>query len=150
MSHARQQIREAVASRVTGLTTTGSNVHESWVYSHDTLPDLSVYTGREIVLEEGKTLGNRQRIGLEIVIEARAKPAEGEDSYDDQLDTICAEVQTAMAADSDLGGLMELCVYQGMDPDRSGALERPSGIARMLYRGIYRIAANAPQTLVPL
>ena len=45
-NHKRQQIREAVGTRITSLTTTGSNVFQSRVYPLETgnLPALIVYT----------------------------------------------------------------------------------------------------------
>jgi hypothetical protein len=44
--HVRQQIRERIATTITGLTTTGSNVYQSRVYPLDSvsLPALLVYT----------------------------------------------------------------------------------------------------------
>jgi hypothetical protein len=47
--HVRQRIREQVATTVTGLATTGSNVFQSRVYSlsDDVLPALLVYSVSE-------------------------------------------------------------------------------------------------------
>ncbi len=44
--HVRQQIRERIATTITGLSTTGSNVFQSRVYplDVDSLPALLVYT----------------------------------------------------------------------------------------------------------
>ena len=43
--HVRQQIRERIATTITGLSTTGSNVFQSRVYplDVDSLPALLVY-----------------------------------------------------------------------------------------------------------
>ena len=41
--HARKQIRDAVETACTGLTTTGANVSASRVYAHETLPSLAIY-----------------------------------------------------------------------------------------------------------
>ena len=48
-NHIRQQIREQFATQITGLTTTGSNVHQSRVYNLETgdLPAIIVYTKSE-------------------------------------------------------------------------------------------------------
>jgi len=48
-NHVRQQIREYFGSTLTGLTTTGSNVYESRVYTlqDNTLPSLVIYTKNE-------------------------------------------------------------------------------------------------------
>ena len=47
--HVRQQIREQVATTVTGLATTGSNVFQSRVYplSDSNMPALLVYSTSE-------------------------------------------------------------------------------------------------------
>ena len=49
MAHYRQQIRERVATTLTGLTTTGSNVFQSRVYpiEENKLPCLLIYTKDE-------------------------------------------------------------------------------------------------------
>ena len=49
MAHYRQQIRERVATTLTGLTTTGSNVFQSRVYpiENTELPCLLIYTREE-------------------------------------------------------------------------------------------------------
>ena len=49
MSHVRQQIRERVATTLTGLTTTGSRVYQSRVYplGPNNLPGLLVFTSSE-------------------------------------------------------------------------------------------------------
>ena len=46
MSHARQQIRDAVATAVTGLSITGANVSKTRMFrfENDECPALSVYT----------------------------------------------------------------------------------------------------------
>lgn len=47
MSHARQKIRDAVVTLITGLTTTGTRVYDTKLYNLDPsedLPGLVVYT----------------------------------------------------------------------------------------------------------
>jgi hypothetical protein len=48
-NHVRQQIRERVATTLTGLTTTGSKVYQSRVYplAANNLPGLLVFTNSE-------------------------------------------------------------------------------------------------------
>ena len=47
--HIRQQIRERIATNVTGLATTGSNVYQSRVYpmASGNLPGLLIYSTSE-------------------------------------------------------------------------------------------------------
>ena len=146
MPHARQQIREAVVQALTGLQTTGSNVYESRVYPHDVLPSLAVYTVRDEPRQE-QTLGQLVHRELTLVVEARAKPADGGPTVDDQLDTICAEVEAALMADQTLGGLVQGTELQETEIELSGELERPVGIARMRWRIVYAIVATDPTTL---
>ncbi len=51
MAHVRKQIRDAIVTAVTGLTTTGSNVFRSRIYPLESgkLPGLCVYTKSETV-----------------------------------------------------------------------------------------------------
>ena len=54
MSHARQQIRDAVVAAVTGLATTGASVHKTrmFKFEDDDLPALGVYTLSEDIERE--------------------------------------------------------------------------------------------------
>ena len=54
MPHIRKQIRDAIATAVTGLTTTGSRVHKSRVndLAASELPLLAIYTTSEQTNEE--------------------------------------------------------------------------------------------------
>lgn len=143
MSHARQQIREAVASAVTGLTTTGNRVFQSRVHSFgpEKLPALAVYT-----LDETVRYLSDERVQMrtvDTVIEAYAKVSE---DLDDTLDTICAEVETAMGADITLGGLAFDVVLARTTIGLSGEGDKPVGVARITYQISYQTDEGAPET----
>ena len=71
MSHVRQQIREQVATTVTGLTTTGSNVFQSRVYplQDANLPALLVYSINEDSNADvmGSTLVAQRDLNLSLI-----------------------------------------------------------------------------------
>jgi len=145
MAHARQQIRDAIVTAVTGLITTGSNVHNSPVYPFDVLPCLAVYSRTESAAFDGITSPRNSVRELEIIIEARAKATSGNANT---IDTICAEVETALAADVTLGGLARDLMASGFDMQLSGDADKPTmlGTMRVLVR--YRVKENAPEVLI--
>jgi len=139
MSHARQQIREAVATAVTGLTTTGSAVYETRVYAFDVVPCLAVYTPSEEVWETDQAMGsdsNKQTRALSVVVEARTKKAT---LFDDQLDTICAEVEAAVMGDGSLAALVKAVDYVGVDIEYDSESEQPTAAAAIRWRVLYRV-----------
>jgi len=144
MSHVRQQIREAVATRLTGLTTTGVNVFASRVYSlaDEKLPALAVYTRSES--SDAANLARDLNRQLSIVIEGYAK---GATSLGDTLDTVAAEVEAAMATDSNLNGLGKLSVLKGTEIDfQREEAEKPIGVIRMMYNVFYQTSAADAET----
>ena len=152
MAHARQQIRDHIVTTLTGLTTTGANVFNTRVYpsGDNKLPGLTIFTRRDTLVTDGDTIGKRQKWDLTVEIEARSKPALDDDDLDEQLDTICAEVQAAIMADVTLGGRVIYAEIDDVEMDHTDALERPTGIARISCRCRYAILAEQPETLIYL
>lgn len=147
MSHVRQQIRERVATVLTGLTTTGSNVYESRVYAlnESKLPALVVYSKSEN--SEITTIGTGLGIerNLTITVEAYVK---ANLNFDDTIDTICAEVETAMGNDRTLNGLAKFSYLGSTEIEFDGDGENPVGYATLEYVVQYRTIQNAPETAV--
>jgi len=104
MAHVRQQIRNAVVSAITGLTTTGSRVYRHRLYplANANLPGLVVYTDEEST--EYLTMGSNRTIQhtLSLKIEAYVKAVQ---DYDNILDQINVEISDALSADVTLGNL---------------------------------------------
>ncbi len=136
MSHACQQIREALAARVTGLTTCGTRVFQSRMVPQETLPLLLVTTNDEEI--NPGTIGNIYERVLSVSIIGLAK-ATG--SVDDTLDTIAAEVEVAMSAEywAEL-----VAINVGFDE----TLEKPVGRIELVYRVTYRTASSVPGTIL--
>jgi len=144
MAHARQQIREAIAAVITGLTTTGTNVYQSRVYPLETakLPSLIVYTTEEEIEEYN---GTRTIRNLSVVIEGYAKATS---NVDDTLDTIAEEVETAIFADAKIGGRCKFGMLQTTEITLTGEQEKPLGKIEMTFVFIYHVDGASPGTLL--
>lgn len=96
MSHVKQKVRDAIVTALTGLATTGANVFRSHVYplTNKQLPGICVYTLTEDL--EYLTVGPSRRISRTITVgvDIYVRMVTG---YDNELDTIQAEVETAIA-----------------------------------------------------
>jgi hypothetical protein len=87
MAHARQTIREATATLVTSLTSTGTRVFQSrMVPTAATLPCLLVTTNDEEIEAGAFEKQLDRRLSVQIIGVAKAASA----SLDDALDTIAA------------------------------------------------------------
>jgi hypothetical protein len=139
--HARQAIREAAASAVTGLLLTGSRVFQSRMRAQETLPCLLVTTNSEQV--DRADLGEIEERDIEIEIVGLAKAAS---NVDDTLDTIAEQVETAIGPHNTLGGLVKRMHLTALRPEFDDELEQPVGLIRMTYRATYYTSAGVPGT----
>lgn len=135
MAHARQALREAAATLLTNLTTTGSRVFQSRMAPQESLPCLLVTTNDEEITP-GTISGMAER-HLDLVVTGCAKSAS---NVDDTLDTIAAEVETAMAGFTYRNELTRLEV------DFDEAVEKPAGRIVLTFRITYLTAAGSPGT----
>lgn len=143
MAHARRSIREAVATAVTGLATTGSRVFQSRMREQETLPCLLVVTDSEVV---DATVGTIQQRELEIRITGLAQTAS---NVDDTLDAIAEEVETAVQSAGTLGGLVSAApVLTGIRTAFDDSLQQPVGEIELSFRCTYFTHAGAPGTTV--
>ena len=138
MSHARQQIREACAALVTGLTTTGSRVFQSRMrpQASASLPCLLVTTNDEEITPG--TIGTIYERSLLLSIRGFAM---GSATLDDTLDQIAVEVETAMAA-------YYRATLTAIEIDFDDEIEKPVGSVDLRYRVMYHTAAGTPGTLI--
>lgn len=145
MSHVRQQIREALATAVTGLATTGSRVYQSRIYpvSDSKLPCLLVNTDDESI--ETLTSNTTPMLERRLTAQVRAV-AKASSDLDDTLDQIMAEVEAALGAAGVLSALAKSVSLSGIRVEMDDALEKPVGVASMEYQISYYTASNAPQT----
>lgn len=134
MPHARQTIREAAATLLTGLSSTGSRVFQSRMVPQTTLPCLLVTTNDEEITPG--TIANLIERNLDLVVVGVAKAS----AADDALDTIAAEVETAMA------GFAYRNELQRIEVDFDETLDKPAGRIALTYRINYITAAGSPGT----
>ena len=147
MSHVRQQLRERAATTLTGLTTTGTKVYQSRVYplGAANLPGLLIYTKSEdseiVTMSGARTLLRN----LSLVIEGYVKAVS---NYDDTVDTIAKEVETAMGNDVTLNGLAKNSYLESTEIEYDGEGEKPVAVVSLTYTVEYMTKENAPQTAV--
>lgn len=126
MAHVRKQIRDNIASALTGLSTTGANVSVTRVYpfAEAKLPRISIYTRSE--LSEYTTIGSArtQVRTLSVAVEVMVKT-----SIDDDLDQIASEIESALASDVTRGGLAKDTRVVGFEAEFSGDGDQPVGSA---------------------
>jgi hypothetical protein len=147
MAHVRKQIRDAVITAVTGLTTTGSNVFRSRIYplEQTKLPGLCVFTRSENVEFDTLTISRSVSRVLDVIIEGYVSATA---NYDDTLDQIAVEVEEALAADVTLGGLAKDTQVTAFEADFSGDGEQPVAVGRFTVTVQYRTAENDVETAV--
>lgn len=144
-THIRQQIREAVATLVSGLTTTGSRVHQSRMrpVADGGLPCLLVHSNdtERIEMADADTLQQRE---LPIVIRGLAKAGT---TLDDTLDTIALEVETAIAVNPRLSGKAHISRLVSVDTDFDDSTDKPVGEIQLTYAFTYFVQAGSPGAL---
>lgn len=143
MSHVRQQIREAAATLITGLSTTSTRVYQNRLHplADANLPCLLVNTDSEDI--EQLTMHSTPDIErtLELTVRCVAKATS---NLDDTLDTMLAEVETVLGAASVMPTLIKSIEPQSIRIELADGKESPVGIATMNYRITYVTASNAP------
>tara|TARA_R110002124_G_scaffold184852_1_gene352290 strand:+ start:585 stop:1022 length:438 start_codon:yes stop_codon:yes gene_type:complete len=143
MAHARQQIREQLVTTLTGLTSTASRVYDTRIYNHAQLPSLTIYADRDTVDFEQSTR-THQWHDLQLRVEARAKAKDG---VEDAIDTICAEIETAIYADTTLNAKVVDVRLEETSIEYSVEQDQPIAMATLTLMAVYRIAPGAPSTL---
>jgi hypothetical protein len=141
VTHARQQIREAVATALTGLTTTSTRVYQSRMRpaSDSMVPCLLITCDSEQIEQ---TVQSRQYRLMTLIVQGIAK---GTTTLDDTLDTIAAEVETALQAAGSLGGKVPGgLVLQRHQVEFDDSLDKPVGVIVMEFSAGYFTTAGSP------
>ena len=147
MSHVRQQIREAFGTACAGLSTTGTNVFQTRVYPIESgsLPGLCIYTTSETVSDQVQDLGGAARLvtrSLSVRVEGYARATS---NLDDTLDTISAEVETAVADSTSIDALLTDLELSSTDVSFTEG-DREIGVITLDFGVIYTTAFNDPET----
>lgn len=132
MAHVRQQIRDRVATLVTGLPVTGANVYKMRRYALDDakLPAICVYSNDEtssLITIGTRTLSRVINIIVDIVIKGAST------AVSDTLDGICVSAEEAIAADFTLNGLAKSCILTGTEININVEGESSVASARLVY-----------------
>lgn len=145
-NHIRQQIREAAATTLTGLATTGSRVYQSRVYplSDTELPALVITSNEEQA--EVSAIGFPALLNRQLNLQVRAL-AKANANLDDTLDSMIKEVETvlnASVAANTFGGLAKQTYLSGIFIEMNAEAEKPIGQAVMSFTVQYKTLANTP------
>lgn len=144
-NHLHKQIRDAVKTALTGLTTTASRVWANRLQAMQdaNLPGLRIYADEETAEVGTIHAPYLQSRELTLTVEACAKAASG---LDDTLDQIAKEVEVALSAGVTISGQVLPVIYTGMSFDDE-LLDKPVGVKRMRYSIQYTAMSNAPDVL---
>lgn len=139
--HPRQTIRHALRQRLRGAdgahpTAAGRKVYASRAVpvmaSH--LPALLIYTTSD--RRDTRFSDAQDGVIRHILTVAVEVAAAGEDA-DDQVDSLCAEVEAVLATDANLGGAVESLTWQQTEIDLAGDGDAPVVAARMEWEAVY-------------
>ena len=146
MAHLRQSIRERIATDVTGLSTTGSNVFQSRVYPVEdaSLPCLLVYTTSEESEVDTMESPRAMKRLLNVIVQGVV----GATTPDDTLDTISKEVEVAIAGDVTINSLAKNSFLSSTEIEYNAEGAKPIGIVRLNYVVEYRNLDNAPESAI--
>ena len=142
-NHVRQQIREALATVVTSLATTGARVYQSRVVQLEAneLPALLIATNSENIDVLDFVSNPSLERTLTINVTAVAKAVS---NLDDTLDQIIKEVEVAVSTSNTLGGLVKDVVLTGIEIEMNADAEMPTGQAVLTFNANYYTRAQAP------
>jgi len=146
MAHLRQSIRERIASDLTGLVTTGTNVFQSRVYPIEdaSLPCLLVYsTSEDSEVTEMASPRPMTRI-LNVVVQGVVSATQP----DDTLDLISKEVEVALAGDVSINSLANNSFLSSTEIEFNADGAKPIGTVMLNYLVEYRNVDNDPETAI--
>ncbi len=148
MSHARTQIRNAVVTLLTGLTTTDDRVFTSRVHplSEQELPALLVFVDEESI--ERQTIHAPALLSRSVAIRVECVSALAS-GLDDDLDQMALEVEHAIAGNPTLTGIFNGdMIPLGIEVDRSGDGAVHVGRLTVVFQAVYEVMSNAVDTAV--
>ena len=145
--HVRMQIRNQAVAQLTGLTTTAARVFDSRVYPLEdaNLPALLIYTKSETSepIEIGTNRTSERLLSLNI--EAYVKSTT---NFEDTLDTICKEVEQAIAADPTLSGKAKDCYLESTEIEFNAEGEKPLAFCSLTFLTSYYVQEQSPDVAV--
>ena len=143
--HLHKQIRGAVVTKLTGLTTSGARVYANRLQplpdatSPTLLVTLDEETATQATFHTSPIYERELRLSVAAIVKATS-------ALDDTLDLMSKEVETALAAGITVGSRTLEVFYSGMSFEDEQS-DKPVGIKRMSFTIPYTAAANAPDVL---
>jgi len=115
-----------------GVSLVNRRVYASRIYSltQDKLPALVVTTVSESsgLMNMGSTKNLDRSVSISVDVYVRAT-----ETFDDDLDAICVQVEEAIGGNFYLDGLSKNTVLTSTEVEFSGEAEQPAGVARLTY-----------------
>lgn len=147
MSHVHALIRDAAATALTGLATTGSHVFANRLFAlaDSELPGLRVFTDAEQVEYDTVHRPAAQSREFALVVECCAKADSA--SLDDTCDQMQLEVENALYAGISVDGKTIYPVLQSSQYDDAIGLT-PVAVKRVVFSVSVNTLANAPDHLI--
>lgn len=144
--HRREQVMDAVVTKVTGLITTGTRVHRARVFPQEAaaLPALLVYQGPDIPVDDDNEKYDFIDSDLEINIEVWVQASTG--NVDETLNLINKEVVIALSADrtQGLNFVIDTNEDEVSEPEFSGDGNKRTGKMIMQFIVLYRRSRTDP------
>lgn len=150
MTHARQQIRNYVASNALGTlagSTGAGEIFKTRAYPKSEYPFISVYTLDESVEVEnpgewgGKRYRRFQDVAVDVGVYTNTSP-------DDTLDALLISIEQRMASDETMGGGVIATDLISTQFNNSGDGDTQLLTARLLYRVEFRTTVDDPETFL--
>jgi hypothetical protein len=144
--HLREQILDAIVTKLTGLATTGANVDRLRVYAHDPadLPSLNIKQGDEEIIEDGVY----DYVDRELTVNIEIREQSSSVQLDQTLNLISKEVTIALAADITQGitGLINSSEVGTSEPEPADGEEtnKPTALMIMTWLFYYRTTRADP------
>lgn len=145
--HKRTAVRKAFEAALTGLASTGSRVVSGELHTRrqSGLPGLSLAFaqggGETVAAEIDDERGDIHVRALPVSVRAIVAVS---DTYLDELDDICLEVETAAHADAGVAGVALQVSLLSTAIETSGEGETPVAAATMDWRILYVVNEKAP------
>ena len=135
MAHYRQQIREQVATTLTGLDTTGNNVFQSRIYNieESKLPCICIYTVSETSEPISMSPPRSIEKVLDLVVEIYVK---GLNSSSD-LETVLKEVKEKMFTDRLINNLAKDSYLPTQELTYNGEGDKNIAVGVLTYQVFY-------------
>lgn len=148
MAHAADQIRDALASRLSGLTLTQDRVFKGRTqpFEQDEMPCLNVRHQGDVEVPEESDPRHYKTSDLLVSIEVRATTTQAGD-LDGALLDVRAEVETQLEADIELQDTLLFLVVEEWETELEDADKR-IGLGRLLVRCRYQRQIGAPEVLL--